>query len=151
MWLPYTDDSPEMAEWHSGMELGRACVPLIWYHIVEYQYPDRVMRQFGLVQTYPPRDPIRVQVHLHALHRQGNSTMNWRQRQSAFVAQWDSRGEHMVQMGVQYLDPDRRVQLGYFEWYHARTNVLLSDPNCCQSQGYHASQQEYRNYAVCNC
>lgn len=33
---------------------GLARVPLLCYDIVEYQHPERVLRQFGLPQGIPP-------------------------------------------------------------------------------------------------
>lgn len=55
IWEPYTEDVlqalPDYCR--QGCKIWRAKVPLKCFHVVEWHYPDRVMRQFGLEQPIP--------------------------------------------------------------------------------------------------
>lgn len=57
-WEPYTRREIEEADLSALCRrdegLFRAVVPLIYFVVVEYHIPTRVMRQFGRRQTVPP-------------------------------------------------------------------------------------------------
>ena len=56
---------------HSGVQSSawRASIPLICFDIVEVHLPERVMRQYGMVQGIPP--PCDTEVELHLTSRKG--------------------------------------------------------------------------------
>ena len=54
-WQPYDDLLEQMPfVVHQDSDWWFARVPLMHFWIVEFHYPDRVMRQFGLRQAIPP-------------------------------------------------------------------------------------------------
>lgn len=57
-WHPYDDYMEQMpAQVMNDRIWWFARVPLIHFWIIEFHYPDRVMRQFGRRQIIPPHPP----------------------------------------------------------------------------------------------
>ncbi|KAI5657731.1 hypothetical protein M9H77_26524 [Catharanthus roseus] len=71
IWLPYYDH-PLVP-----YELWRAEVPLIYYEIVEYHYPERMMRQFALAQMWRLRVRDGPTVVAEALSYPSDECIRW--------------------------------------------------------------------------
>lgn len=65
-----------------------------------------------------------------------------------YLAQWDLRGQTMLQLGVVYDDPGRCVQRDYFVSYHTRTIIVLSNVDRSVDHGYQLSQHGHLYYMV---
>ena len=54
MWQPYEADFEDLLPWCvAGRAVWMATVPLVCFHLVEIHTPDRVVRQFGMIQEIP--------------------------------------------------------------------------------------------------
>lgn len=91
-WQPYDDLLNQMpvqvlddADWWF------ARVPLMHFWIVEFHYPERVMRQFGLRQTIPPcppRDEVEIRKLRKIKHSAGKSH-NWEEIHANYVQEYN--------------------------------------------------------------
>ncbi|WVZ83697.1 hypothetical protein U9M48_030818 [Paspalum notatum var. saurae] len=103
-WTPYSRDEIEEANLsplcYRDEDLWRAVVPLIYFVVVEYHIPTRVLRQFGRRQVVPPHtvptDP--------SLHR------------------WDMRERVPVEHGEAH---DKGYFVEYLRWWQAHARVRL--------------------------
>ncbi|KAI4384300.1 hypothetical protein MLD38_002473 [Melastoma candidum] len=126
VWHPYTDDVcarlPDYCL--DGQESWRARVPLICFSIVEWHYPDRVIRQFGDEQIIPGQ--CDAETRLHRIDMRGKSSDNWMHIHADYIQLWHHRGSHVVPLHWEH-DGE------YATWYmrHSRphlshTGVMLS-------------------------
>ena len=70
-------------------------MPLICFNIVEVHLPERVLRQYGLVQGIPPLCDTKPVLYLILRKNQGTTNwmeINWRQ-----ITRWDRRLELLAQ------------------------------------------------------
>lgn len=93
-WTPYTTFlplAPSCVLRDQGVWLAR--VPLVHFWIVSHHYPDRVMRQYGLLQTVPPPPPLSWDVHRQldeVDHTDGHYGLHWGERHADYVGQWSA-------------------------------------------------------------
>lgn len=91
-WMPYVqylDLAPPRILNDSVVWLCR--IPLILFWMVEYHYPDRVMRQFGLYQVVPPPAPESWDLHnnLHKItHSASSWLIDWSERHEFHISLW---------------------------------------------------------------
>ncbi|KAF7843630.1 serine/threonine-protein phosphatase 7 long form-like protein [Senna tora] len=125
VWQPY---DPHVCQGHippycrEGNEIWRAHVPLICFHIVEWQQPDRVMRQFGLQQRIPPC-PINLDIG-HTQELTGIE-VNWPAEQQRYVELWEQRLQRIITtpVAISPLSHDS----SYMRWYEMVTRKWI-DP-----------------------
>ena len=100
-----------------GRDIWRSLVPLIYFHIVEWHQPDRVMRQFGLDQPIParPHQPD----HLHSIILTGKNHDNWAHIHKDYIALWENRTERCVT--GRPLDRPLIAHSEYMLWYKTIT------------------------------
>ena len=123
MWEPYLEiyvSLPPICL--GGSHVWRAVVPLIFFHIVEWHQPDRVMRQFGLQQSIP--EPPRQQEQLRDLTLRGKESDNWMLLYASVIQIWHDRAQYVAindqQMGLlSENDP-------YMRWYSRHTCRWIS-------------------------
>nr|KYP49685.1 Serine/threonine protein phosphatase 7 long form isogeny [Cajanus cajan] len=96
----------------------RSTVPLINFHIVEYHYADRVMRQFGMVQHI--LTPLILLEKLHDLLLRGKDNMEWSRMHVQYVEEWQSRF-HCVWTQAACDTPHLSNSLEYMVWYRKHT------------------------------
>ncbi|XP_078152756.1 serine/threonine-protein phosphatase 7 long form homolog isoform X3 [Carex rostrata] len=88
-WQPYEATFQQLPSiCRTEREYWMARVPLIHFSVVEHYYPDRVMRQFGLYQQFPPpMDPI-SQDEWSRLHTRHGATRgkDWSIVHSTYIA-----------------------------------------------------------------
>lgn len=90
IWQPYTEEVLDSLPVYClrGREIWRYCGPLICIFIVEPHQPNRVLKQFGMLQTIPdhPQDSSE----LHKLTLQGKVYINWVQKHQPSINLWNS-------------------------------------------------------------
>ncbi|CDP12451.1 unnamed protein product [Coffea canephora] len=126
IWMPYTDDIlarlPDYCK--RGERIWRARLPLIFWYIIEFHCPDRVMRQFGMRQEVPePVDTNRGG--LHQLDLSGYPGRNWADFHKGWIGYWNARATAEVP-GVP--TTTFRPSNAYLEWYHNHTILYITPP-----------------------
>ncbi|XP_071724005.1 serine/threonine-protein phosphatase 7 long form homolog [Rutidosis leptorrhynchoides] len=108
---------------------------LHYFYVVEGNYPDRVMRQFGRRQHVP--DAPLHQVGTERLHRmkRASHVVDWARVHDWHVGHWAHRAEHVV-VGQQTFTPTFVEQ--YVQWYLNRTVYFIQQPGReASTTGYH--------------
>ena len=96
-WEPYRDimhQLPPICQQQREMDLWFYQGPLIWFWVVEYYSPERVMRQFGRYQMVPP--PFRLHPPLHCVRHEPNTNHNWRRVHAFHIKRWQQRRFRIV-------------------------------------------------------
>ena len=123
IWEPYTEDVIQQLPAYclQGRDIWRSIVPLICIHIVEWHYPNRVLRQFGFVQPIP-HPPFRYD-ELHDNNLRDYDT-DWSERHARWVELWGRRAHHVV-VG-EYSHGSIHYHSQYLEWYRSVTRRWIS-------------------------
>ncbi|XP_027348466.1 serine/threonine-protein phosphatase 7 long form homolog [Abrus precatorius] len=105
-----------------GMDLWRVVVPLIYFQLCEWYQPDRVMRQFGMVQ-HIPRTPYQPD-QLHDLTLRGKTGEDWSAMFSAMLEIWESRRLWVLTNEPQYGLLSSNSE--YMRWYVSHTRRWMT-------------------------
>lgn len=121
VWYPYRADLMRSLPAHSleGQDIWRSRMALICWEIVEFYYPNRVMRQFRMVQAIPDRPNAHLD--LHAIGMRG-SDKDWSEEHKEHLQSWrDCR--RSIQAGTEgdYVVP------GYMDWFRLRTRWVIGN------------------------
>ena len=89
-------------------EIWRTMSPLIFFDIVEWHRPERVLRQFGLQQGIPPS--CSIEQDLHSVDRRGRHKYDWGAFHAQYITLWASRAERIAMAppmvgAMQFHDP----------------------------------------------
>ncbi|KAL9685065.1 hypothetical protein QQ045_022511 [Rhodiola kirilowii] len=124
IWTPYDDEilgtlNPLCV---AGRDSWRAEVPLICFHIAEWHYPSRVLRQFGLRQPLTASPPeSHKDMHMHI--RRTNQLVD--EEMQGYIHIWNDRAQRIVigdqAIDVSYLD-------AYYSWYLSVTRKRIQPP-----------------------
>ena len=124
IWEPYTPDIlAQLPDYClAGQHIWRSRVPLICFHIIEWHFTDRVLRQFGIRQTIPAE--CDTEARLHHIDLRGRPEQDWSITHKYFIQFWESRGDYVVDGPpvdgiMDYHDP-------YFQWYRRITRRFIS-------------------------
>ncbi|RVW98745.1 Serine/threonine-protein phosphatase 7 long form-like [Vitis vinifera] len=124
LWQPYTDDIlallPDICL--ADQDIWRTMSPLIFFDIVEWHRPERVLRQFGLIQGIPSTPPIDSD--LHSIDRRGRPQFDWRLYHEHYVALWEARGDHIVTAAP--IGPHMDYHAPYMTWYRRITRRFIT-------------------------
>ncbi|KAF1899256.1 hypothetical protein Lal_00019381 [Lupinus albus] len=90
LWTSYI----QMAFLPNVVEICRSCVPLIYFAIVEWHAPDRVIRQFVMDQSIP-QDLVDC-AKLHKIDLRGKSDYNWPHKHRRWIQMWNDRENYVV-------------------------------------------------------
>ncbi|KAK4397134.1 protein MAINTENANCE OF MERISTEMS [Sesamum angolense] len=71
-------------------QLWRSICPLIFYAIVEMHHPERVLRQFGMMQNIPDQPDTR-DMSLHKITRSNRTGTNWVLQHILYITRWQRR------------------------------------------------------------
>lgn len=116
---------------------------MIFWDVVEYHAPERVMRQFGYFQTIPRPIPETRHEHmaLHAVSRSGRPQTDWTQVHRIYVDNWNNRHRNVVTT-----DHVLGVDQNYAEWYNQHTVKYVINPTFNKN----VVQTGFQNYGGSN-
>ena len=97
-------------------------MPLIYFWIVEWHHPERVLRQFGMKQPVP--SVVDTSTTLHKISLQGKWEKNWEVEHDPFIRQWANRVN--VVRGSDLLDDDDTYLVEYMMWYNRHTRRYIT-------------------------
>ncbi|XP_050241982.1 serine/threonine-protein phosphatase 7 long form homolog [Quercus robur] len=118
MWQPYEADFGHFPDFCvTGRDTWTARVSLVCFCIVETHHPNRVLRQFGLVQGR--LDYVVYDERLHRINLRGKVEKNWREEHGPYILTWGMRQQQVchapLQIGEMPHDHD------YYRWYRLVT------------------------------
>ncbi|KAK4411050.1 hypothetical protein Sango_0178000 [Sesamum angolense] len=96
-------------------QLWRSICPLIFYAIVEMHHPERVLRQFGMMQNIPDQQDTR-DMSLHKITRSNRTGTDWVLQHILYITRWQRRYDTVIQR--QPISNRRDTDRGYWEWYN---------------------------------
>ena len=112
----------------------RARVPIFCWDVVEVHLPDRVMRQFGLVQAIPSSFAFDA---THFNHdRRGRSNTNWELEHAQWLHFWNHIDQYVWNAPI--LHGSLRYDDPYLIWFRRITRFIIGNPISSpqQQQGY---------------
>ncbi|XP_075656691.1 serine/threonine-protein phosphatase 7 long form homolog [Castanea sativa] len=87
VWQPYEVELEDLPPWCvAGRAVWTATVPLVCFHLVEKHTPDRVVRQFGMIQEIP-RD-VDTDTVLHDIDLRGKVGVDWTRKHAVHIDEW---------------------------------------------------------------
>ncbi|KAK4392749.1 Serine/threonine-protein phosphatase 7 long form [Sesamum angolense] len=104
-------------------QLWRSICPLIFYAIVEMHHPERVVRQFGMMQNIPDQPDTR-DMSLHKITRSNRTGTDWVLQHILYITRWQRRYDTVIQR--QPISNRRDTDRGYWEWYNNITRHFVS-------------------------
>ncbi|XP_050938742.1 serine/threonine-protein phosphatase 7 long form homolog [Cucumis melo] len=105
----------------SGQAVWTYVGPLICFHLVEKHQPDRVLRQFNMLQT-PPAISYTDQ-RLHQIDLRGKHDQDWRRIHAEHIGVWNSRYDFRVEAPT---TSEPTVSENYFVWYRSITRRFIT-------------------------
>ncbi|KZV33914.1 serine/threonine-protein phosphatase 7 long form [Dorcoceras hygrometricum] len=120
--------------------LWRSVCPLICFHIVEWHRPNRVLRQFSMLQHIP--GPALDGDKLHEVSRRGRPNFDWANHHRVFVDAWADRHSLVVETeyAVNFCMTDE-----YARWYDFITRRFVSPIDPVQvDSGYQPGDAYFR-------
>ncbi|KAL7221506.1 hypothetical protein ACSBR1_023458 [Camellia fascicularis] len=121
-----------------------ARVPLICFDVVEWHLPDRVLRQFGRIQSVLNRYDTKWR--LHATDRRGRAGTDWSMFHMRYIQLWDARRDNIVQ--ADWCDEVLPSSDPYMLWYRRHTHLLVSNPSHLSESGYQGVGPSLEKLAV---
>ncbi|KAI4369982.1 hypothetical protein MLD38_018370 [Melastoma candidum] len=94
-----------------------ARVSLICFYIVEWYFPDRVIRQFGDHQLIP--DQCDTSKALHRIDLRGKNMNNWREIHRQYVEIWEDRLNNVMPLVWE-------SRKKYSKWYASHSRQYIS-------------------------
>ncbi|KAK4406159.1 hypothetical protein Sango_0622400 [Sesamum angolense] len=104
-------------------QMWRSICPLIFYAIVEMHHPERVLRQFGMMQNIPDQPDTR-DMSLHKITRSNRTGTDWVLQHILYITRWQRRYDTVIQR--QPISNRRDTDRGYWEWYNNITRHFVS-------------------------
>ena len=155
MWQPYEAHFDDLPPWCVvGRAVWTAMVPLVCFHLVERHTPDRVVRQFGMIQEIP-RDVDTDRV-LYGIDLRGKIGVNWMQKHAVHILEWGNcfyrRCEAMLgDMPPQheYHDWFKRVTRRFIDRRGAVVTLLVTSQCLLRLTVFLAMKLLFREHDVC--
>ncbi|KAL0001677.1 hypothetical protein SO802_015458 [Lithocarpus litseifolius] len=114
VWQPYEAELGHLLAFCvAGRDVWTARVPLVCFWLVEKHTPERVVRQFGMVQEIPPN--VDTDDALHAIDLKGKINVNWRDKHVGHIQVWNSRAQSICH-GAR-IEGKMSPAHPYFGWY----------------------------------
>ncbi|KAL0325332.1 UNVERIFIED_CONTAM: hypothetical protein Sradi_5102500 [Sesamum radiatum] len=98
IWQPYDMESNVIMAYAGDFnpQLWRSICPLIFYAIVEMHHPERVLRQFGMMQNIPDQPDTR-DMSLHKITRSNRTGTDWVLQHILYITRWQRRYDTVIQ------------------------------------------------------
>ncbi|KAK9988546.1 hypothetical protein SO802_028785 [Lithocarpus litseifolius] len=123
VWQPYEAELEDFPPWCvAGRAVWTATVSLVCFHLVELHTPDRVVRQFGMIQEIP-RD-VDTNTVLHQIDLRGKVGVNWMQRHAMHIMEWGNRLQRRCEVVLGDMPPQHE----YFDWFKRITRRFIDIP-----------------------
>ncbi|KAL0007448.1 hypothetical protein SO802_008950 [Lithocarpus litseifolius] len=123
VWQPYEAELESLPPWCvAGRAVWTATVPLVCFHLVEKHTPDRVVRQFGMIQEIPRA--IDTDTVLHAIDLRGKVGVDWVRKHAVHIVEWGNR----LQRRCEGVLGDMPPQHEYFDWFRRVTRRFIDIP-----------------------
>ena len=123
MWQPYEDEYENLLPWCvAGRAVWTAMVPLVCFHLVEIHTPDRVVRQFGMIQEIS-RD-VDIDTVLHAIDLRGKVSVDWMRKHAMLIVEWGNRLQRRCEAVLSDMPPQHE----YFSWFKRITRRFIDIP-----------------------
>ena len=120
MWQPYEAELRDLPKYCvAGRAVWMATVPLVCFHLVEKHTPDRVVRQFGMIQEIP--QPVDTDTVLHGIDLRGKVGVDWTRRHAGHIIEWGNRFERRCKAVLGDMPPHH----AYFDWFHRVTRRFI--------------------------
>ncbi|KAF3964848.1 hypothetical protein CMV_010915 [Castanea mollissima] len=114
VWQPYEAELGHLPAFCvAGRDMWTARVPLVCFWLVEKHTPDRVLRQFGMVQEIP--EDVDTDDALHKIDLRGKIEVDWRVRHFSHIQVWNTRAQKLCH-GARLEGAMSSVH-PYFGWY----------------------------------
>ena len=124
VWQPYDPDFEDLPPWCvAGRAVWTATVPLVCFHLVEKHTPDRVVRQFGMIQEI--LDDVDTDIVLHAIDLRGKVGVDWMRKHALHLLHWGNRLERCCQAVLGDMPPQHQ----YFDWFKRVTWRFIDVPD----------------------
>ncbi|KAL0316598.1 UNVERIFIED_CONTAM: protein MAINTENANCE OF MERISTEMS [Sesamum radiatum] len=125
IWQPYDMESNVIMAYAGDFnpQLWRSICPLIFYAIVEMHHPERVLRQFGMMQNIPDQPDTR-DMNLHKITRSNRTGTDWVLQHILYITRWQRRYDTVIQR--QPISNRRDTDRGYWEWYNNISRHFVS-------------------------
>ncbi|KAL0321930.1 UNVERIFIED_CONTAM: Serine/threonine-protein phosphatase 7 long form [Sesamum calycinum] len=135
IWQPYDMESNVIMAYAGDFnpQLWRSICPLIFYAIVEMHHPERVLRQFGMMQNIPDQPDTR-DMSLHKITRSNRTGTDWVLQHILYITRWQRRYDTVIQR--QPISNRRDTDRGYWEWYNNITRHFVSSTDRRVESGY---------------
>ncbi|KAL0337521.1 UNVERIFIED_CONTAM: protein MAIN-LIKE 1 [Sesamum calycinum] len=105
-------------------QLWRSIYPLIFYATVEMHHPERVIRQFGMMQNIPDQPDTRDMSLHNKITRSNRTGTDWVLQHILYITRWQRRYNTVIQR--QPISNRRDIDRGYWEWYSNITRHFVS-------------------------
>ncbi|KAF3972561.1 hypothetical protein CMV_003939 [Castanea mollissima] len=121
VWQPYEAEFEDLPPWCvAGRAVWTTTVPLVCFHLVEKHTPDRVVRQFGMIQEIPRN--VDTDTVLHAIDLRGKVGVDWMRKHAAHITEWGN----CLQQRCEAVLGDMPPQHEYFDWYKRVTRRFIN-------------------------
>ncbi|XP_065628827.1 serine/threonine-protein phosphatase 7 long form homolog [Quercus suber] len=123
VWQPYEAEFDHLPPWCvAGRAVWTAKVPLVCFHLIEKHTPERVVRQFGMIQGIPPS--IDTDTVLHKIDLRGKVGVDWMRRHAVHIVHWRNRLQRRFEVVLGEMPPQHE----YFGWFDRVTRRFIDRP-----------------------
>ncbi|KAK9998277.1 hypothetical protein SO802_017880 [Lithocarpus litseifolius] len=120
VWQPYEAELEDLLPWCiAGRAMWTASVPLVCFHLIEKHTPDRVVRQFEMIQEDP--HAVNTDMVLHGIDLMRKVRVNWTHRHAEHIREW---GNHLRRRCEVVLG-DMPLAYEYFDWFKRVTRRFI--------------------------
>lgn len=112
-------------------------MPLICFDVIEWHFPDRVLRQFGFRQSIPGH--CHTDELLHTVDQRGKPERCWAEFHAQYLQMWADRAAHVI--GGELTGERMSHDNPYMVWYRRHSRILIGNPRnrIALEDGYHGS------------